>query len=61
MEAVKNNKEERMDSAEKLAQMIASIPDTKRTLAVAIMNAYADGLIAGQGLSMEVANAEVAR
>lgn len=37
--------------AERLAQLIATIPEKKQLIAVAVMNAYADGLIAGQQMT----------
>lgn len=36
---------------ERLAQLIATIPEKKQLIAVAVMNAYADGLIAGQQMT----------
>lgn len=52
--AMRNNNatytKEQLTNAERIAQLIASIPEKKRVFAVTIMNAYLDGLIAGQNL-----------
>ena len=51
---MKNNNatytKEQIESAERIAQIIASLPEKKRVFAVTVMNAYLDGLIAGQNL-----------
>lgn len=51
---MKNNSatytKEQLTNAERIAQLIASIPEKKRVFAVTVMNAYLDGLIAGQNL-----------
>ncbi|MEY8518257.1 hypothetical protein AALC25_15415 [Lachnospiraceae bacterium 29-84] len=49
MEAVKAYTEEQLHSAEKLAQVIAGIPDDKKMIAIVAMNAYADGFATAFG------------
>lgn len=50
MEAIKIYTREQISSAERLAQIIAEIPEDNKTFAIAVMNAYADGFAAGHVL-----------
>ena len=54
MDVVKTYSKEQMSNAEKLAQTIAVIPDNKKIITIAIMNAYIDGFIAGNELKSEM-------
>lgn len=50
MEAIKIYTREQISSAERLAQIIAKIPEDNKTFAIAVMNAYTDGFAAGHVL-----------
>lgn len=46
--------EKQIESAEKLARLIDSIPEDKKAVVIAVMNAYTDGFIAGNTMELDV-------